>query len=491
VQRTRLVALCQHPICLMLCAVIGLIFGAWAPDSLGWLRLISDLYVNLLSMAATPLVVVAVFFGLRQTLALPTPKRRLLLILALSIVTIAVCAAVGVSMAWLMGIGSGLSESDQLTLGQMLVRAGDDLVVSMAPDSVTAVVKTRETGDHVWANFFHALSSGSVGALMVCTLAFGLAFALQNWDSSRMLSGHFEAIYRAFEWLILQANILLPLLVFSLSAFAMATLGGKWLAVMSGFLAAFLSTVLLLVLFAFVLLKQHQRGGWGTLISAMAVPMSISLSSTGTVAAVPASIDAMSSRLGFNRGIVELVTPAAAVYLKSGEALFFAMMVVFIANFYGTPLGISDLAVVAAFSVWAAFASIGAPGGKALVAGSIAAGALDLPFEAVLVVFTIIEIVCEGPRNLLSLLTGSVIIAVSCRGLPSANIADESKRRTTRYEFLMSNRQALIAAVLLMCALFVTALAGVGQGLRNAESAAGAITVSPAAKENGLGLLRG
>jgi L-cystine uptake protein TcyP (sodium:dicarboxylate symporter family) len=66
----------------MLCAVIGLIFGAWAPDSLGWLRLISDLYVNLLSMAATPLVVVAVFFGLRQIerrtwnnmVNVPTPK---------------------------------------------------------------------------------------------------------------------------------------------------------------------------------------------------------------------------------------------------------------------------------------------------------------------------------------------------------------------------------------------------------------------------------
>src|SRR5690606_23637416 len=97
----------------------------------------------------------------------------------------------------------------------------------------------------------------------------------------------------------------------------------------------------------------------GVVLSALKAPALISLTSASTTATIPDAIEAMSSRLGFSRGIVELVIPISSVFMRSGAALYFALVAVFVANIYGRPITPEEFMLICLGASMAAFASAG------------------------------------------------------------------------------------------------------------------------------------
>lgn len=58
---------------LLLCFVLGGVAGAFAPPVGGFALFIGQIYLALVNMAAVPLLVVAMFFGMRQLILLSHP----------------------------------------------------------------------------------------------------------------------------------------------------------------------------------------------------------------------------------------------------------------------------------------------------------------------------------------------------------------------------------------------------------------------------------
>ncbi len=291
------------------------------------------------------------------------------------------------------------------------------------------------------------------------------------------MTGIFEAVYRALEIIISRVNMFIPVLVFSMAAFFVARTDGRTIAAMGGFIGWFLLLSLALSAAALAIVRKQCDLPMQEVMGALKTPMLISLTSASTTASIPDTIEAMSSKLGFSRGIVELVTPISSVFMRGGSALYFALATVFVANLYGRSLGPQELAMVAAGASLAAFASAGHNSVANVGYTTMVLGMLQLPTEAALALFLAIDLICEGPRNLLTLLSSCALMSLVSRGLPSERAAAADSMAAVpapAIRFAFTRTELLVGAGGCLAVVVLVVLLGVGVGLKR-----GADTPSP------------
>ena len=457
----------QHPATLLGAVLLGAWAGTLFPGSAFLLAAVSTLYLSLMQMASLPFVVLAVFFGLQRLPSLPGAGKRLLLLVVISVAAMFLCAVVGILVASLTSAGGAMSSTQTAALGQLALQSETPFVMALRGADVAASGLWK-VASLIPNNIFAVLAYGSVPSVLIGVLLFGFAIAAQEPDASSHLTGIFEGIYRALESLINHFNTLLPAAAFVLSAAATSTVGVDAIVLLGRFLGAFfLATFIVGALSIWAISWRLKKSPLLVLI-ALRDPITVCLFSSVAVAAVPGFIHGLSVRLGFSRALVELVCPIAPFFIKAGEALFFAVLAIFIANLYGHDLSGGDLALICLLSWAAALWSLGIVGAKSVILGTFVLTALGLPLEAMLPVFILVEVLCEGPRNLLSLLVTSASIALVSDGLyiNAEKVPDAWHPSTLKLAF--TRRQALFGFFLSVIALLTVFCAGVGFGLRKA-----------------------
>jgi Na+/H+-dicarboxylate symporter len=342
-------------------------------------------------------------------------------------------------------------------------------VFLFGPQDAHAPPATDAIGAWVPGNFFGVLAAGQPLGILMCAIVFGLALATVTNGRSDALATTLEASYRAFEFIISNVNLLIPPFAFAMAAFFVAETDVRTLQAMGTFLATFFGIALLLATAAFTLICQRAHLPPSSVLSALKTPALISLASGRPTATIPDTIHAMSTQLGFSRGIVELIVPTASVFLRTGTALYYAVLAVFVSHIYAQPIGLPEFGVICLGATLASFASAGSSG-AALVAGSAAVlAALKLPVEAALTLFVALDVLCEPIRSLLTLLLSCVLIVLVSAGLPSERTEPTGARRGAAGEPLRLVFTGTTAAIALACGVvagLLITLMGIGIGLR-------------------------
>ncbi|NVD73289.1 cation:dicarboxylase symporter family transporter [Duganella sp. BJB1802] len=457
----------HHPATLLGAMLLGGWTGTLFPGSASLLAAVSALYLSLIQMAALPFVILAVYFGLQRLPSEPGSGARLARLAAMSLLAMLLCAVVGVLVAGLGGAGAGMTAAQTAALGKLALRSEAQFTMALR-DSGDGAAEQWDIGALVPDNLFGVLAYGSLPSVLIGVLCFGAAVAVQDPLRSAQLSGIFEGMYRALESLVNAQHLAARPPPSLLAARSATTAGVEAIMLLGSFLAAFFVAALAVCAAAIaVLCWKLNKSPWLVML-ALREPITVCLFSPVAVAAVPGFIQGMSVRLGFSRGLVELVSPIAPVFLKAGEAMFFAVLAIFVANLYHHPLVAADIAWICALSWTAALWSVGIAGGKSVILGSFVMASMSLPLEAVLPVFMLVEVLCEGPRNLLSFLISSALIALVADGLYIKNEQDFEAWQPSTLKLVFTRKQALFVLFLLLIALFTVFCAGVGYGLRKA-----------------------
>jgi Na+/H+-dicarboxylate symporter len=460
---------------LLLCVLLGSVAGAFAEPLGDAAYAIGQIYISIVTMAAVPLLVVAMFFGLRQLMALPRPGLRIATMLLLAIALVALCAFAGTLAGVAAAPGVHLSGAAHAELGRLILSSSGDageLRMALFAQGVEGAA------EHAWAlsnvvpdNFYGALASGRALGILTCTILFGMAFAALSAEQTKVLNGIFESIYRTLEALIDYANLLLPVLVFGTAAHWVAHTPRAILSAMSGFIWLFFSLAAALSCVALVVIAVRTRVPFLRAVAGLRAPMLVGFTSGTATAAIPHAIEAMSAKLGCSRGVAELVVPFGAVFLRAGSALYFALAATFVANLYGHSLDVGDCAMIGTAATVAAFASAGRNGVGGIAAAGIVFSVLRLPAEAALVLFVAIDLICDGPRNLLSLLSTCAVVALASAGLQADRAVAPSQPRTAYGESVVvrlafTRRQLAAAAGCALVAASLIVVMGIGVGAR-------------------------
>lgn len=461
---------------LLVCFVMGAIVGLVAAPVGAAAYVVGQLYLSLVNMAAIPLLVVTMFFGLRQLLALSRPGVRIGTMLLLAAMLVALCATGGTLLGVLAMPGQHLSDAAHVHLGELVLQstadAGDTRVALFghAVPGAAATPGGFALSDLVPDNFYHALAQGRALGILTGTILFGMAFASLTSGQTQMLNSVFEGIYRALESLIGYANLLLPVLAFGMAAHLTAHAQRTTLDAMSGFLLCFLLSALLLSGVAVATIAQRAGTSFGRALASLKKPMLVGLASGSATAPIPHTIEAMSTHLAFSRGVAELVVPFGSVFVRAGSALYFALAAVFVANLYDRPVGASEIIVIGIASTVAAFVSAGQSGVASVGYIGIVLSLLQLPVEAAGVLFITIDVICEGPRNLLSLLSICTVVALVSAGLPSERIPLPAAFSTSAsgpvFRFAFTRAQLVLAMGCVVAAASLIVLMGIGVGAK-------------------------
>ena len=462
----------NSPIALLVCALAGGVAGWFFPFISGTAFVVGQVYLAFINMAALPLLVVITLFGIRRTLLLSRPLSRFFMIGVHAVLIVSLCAVAGVVLGMLLGVGQNLNQDQLRYLGSVVQSAGGDAVdakmtyfgIEQAVIGVTSGWSAMLPG-----NFFKVLVEGKVLGILICTIILGSGIALVDKKKSASFMDVLDGIYRALELIIAQVNVFIPVLVFAMSAYYAANSTPATLQAMGGFVAAFSAVAVGMSAVALVYVWKKTKLALPVVLGALKTPMLISLTSSSATATIPDTINAMSSKLGLSRGIVEFVVPAASVFMRSGAALYFAILAVFVSNLYGQSVDFASFGWICLGATLAAFASAGHSGVAVVGFVGVVLQTLQLPVEAALALFMAVDHICEGPRSLLSLMLACVLIVMVSEGLPSERLEAQEKMENAlevnvRLTFNL-NSMLMAAGCLLLVTALITML-GIGVGMR-------------------------
>lgn len=338
------------------------------------LDLIGSSFVQLLKVLVPPLVFASIVSSIGNLRALDNAGRLVAHTFAWFAITALIAVTIGIALGVTIrpGIGAGAVAAEAAaprTVGTWL-----DFIKGLIPANVFGLSVTTKLsqGAATTTLGFNVLQIVVISALSgIAAVKAGeagapfMAFARSLLAVSRVLLG----------WLIR----LSPIGTFGLFGHAVATYGWDSLARLGWFAGAVYLGLAIMLLGVYPLLLVLNGLSPARYFRAALPAIQLGFVTRSSIGTLPAT-EAAVERLGVDRGYASFAVPIAATTKMDGcAAIYPAVAAIFVAQFYGLPLGLTDYAALVLVSVVGSAATAGLTG--ALVMLTLALSTLGLPLE--------------------------------------------------------------------------------------------------------------
>ncbi|HEX9746445.1 MAG TPA: dicarboxylate/amino acid:cation symporter [bacterium] len=369
----------------IVCAFLGLlIFG----EKMVSVKFLGDFFLTALQMVVVPLVVASVTVGIIRMGDVRKVGRAGLLTLGYYAVTTAFAVGLGIFLVTTIQPGVGMT-----TDSSSLISAEDSQSLMGRVEGRQGVTWADLLLSAVHPNLFDAFAKGKMLPVILFSLLFGGIISTMG-AKGKPLIDLFESLNEVIMRLVHIIMWLAPIGIFGLVASKFASFGPPevWVEKLS-YLGKYMSTVIIgllvhgavtLPLITYFFAKRNPL----QLFLAIMPAWLTALSTASSSATLPLTIDCAENRANISPKTAGFVLPLGATINMDGTALYEAVATIFIAQAYGIHLEPQQLILV---FMLATVISIGAAGipEAGLFMMVIILEALDLPFEAIALIFVI------------------------------------------------------------------------------------------------------
>ena len=325
------------------------------------IQAVGQIFLRLLFMLVLPLLFAALAVGVAEMGDLKSLGRVGLKTLLFTILVSAIAVAVGLVMVNWFQPGSGVDPA----LAQQLLADGAEgasAIVGNAPQSIEA---GRFFLDMIPSNVVTAASENQILPVMVFALIFGIGMVMAKSPSTdrlqETLQGLFEVMMKLINLVIKLAPIAIAALMFNLAAvfgWDLLVRLGAYAAVALGAMAIHMFVVYPLLVWLF--------GGMNPLRFASGVrePFVVAFSTASSNATLPIALKAAEEKLKLPRRISRFVLTVGATANQNGTALFEGVTVLFLAQFFGVDLSLTQQLVVMLVCILGGIGTAGVPAGS-------------------------------------------------------------------------------------------------------------------------------
>lgn len=412
-----LVQILKHPAAIIASIVVGIFLGQQFPVLSLKLTPVAEIYISLLKMVALPLMISAVIFSISRLLSdgeAPVLMRRFLLTFILVIPSAII---VSLTTSAILTPGKVITSDEQVALGSLIGtnEIGDAASVKLFSES------SSEDNSELYSilmsivpeNIFASLSNGDALPVLIFALIFGASLGSVSARLKGTLTAVLESVYRSC--LLMTSWLVIPLpiaLVASLSS-QLATSGIQPLLLMGEFLVALTVSSLVVLVIAIIVIWIRSGASFSAVINSLQMPFAVALATRNSIASMPPMMEAL-EKLQFPKLQVELMVPLSISLARIGPTMFYVTATLFIAELYGRELLAADLFLVGFACFLAGMASAGATGVVALSMISISCGYLQLPFEAVLILFITVDVISDTLRTVVLVIGNMAFSSIVC-----------------------------------------------------------------------------
>jgi proton glutamate symport protein len=328
----------------------------WLQDVLARIEPIGTVFIRLIMMIVIPLIVASLILG---TASLGDIRRLGRLggkTVAFYLVTTAAAVTMGLLVSNIVRPGSRI---DPATRDEIAAAFESDAASRVAlADQRPSVAETLL--NMVPSNPFRSAADGELLPLIIFSIIFGAALSLVARDRRESVLLFFNGVNDTVMVIIDWIMRLAPYAVFALVGAVVSRFGLDLLRSLLIYTLVVATGLGLHLLITYMTILRV-LGGINPLTFArriMEVPL-VAFSTSSSSATLPVTMEVAQEKLGVSRETASFVLPLGATINMDGTALYQAVAVMFIAQIYGIPMGVTEQLTIV---LTATLASIGAAG---------------------------------------------------------------------------------------------------------------------------------
>ncbi len=357
--------------------VVGLISNFFMDkDQIQWIvRYVSyplgQIFLRMIFMIVVPLVFVAIVLGVADFRDIRKIGRIGGKALGFTVVITTVSVLIGIISVNLIEPGRQIAAADRTALIQTITGS----------ESVTGIVQSaKESKDFLqilidivprnpFAEIVYAFDpnyrGGGLLSLMFFALIFGVAMSMVNPERTQVLNQTFQGIYDVLMKIIDFAMKLAPFGVAALIFTTTSQLGFQVLSVLMSYVSIVLIALSVHLLITYgVILKYLVKMNPLHFFKNISEVIITAFSTSSSNATLPTSIRVTNEKFGLDKDITNFVLTVGSTANQNGTALYEGITVLFLAQFYGIDLSISQQLIIVVLSILAGVGTAGVPGGS-------------------------------------------------------------------------------------------------------------------------------
>ena len=384
---------------ILVAMVAGVAVGVAMGDEAKIFAPLGTLFIQLIKMLVVPLVGISIISGAASL----GSSRSAGKIGVTSILYIVLTTVVSIVIAIVVGLifkpGSGLSaEGIASIMASASAEQGTPTDLSFW-DTVIGMIP---------ANPIKAFAEGNILQIIVFGLFLGFGIAALNEDKRTKVIGGLNYLLEALIWCIGKVMLVAPIGVFGLMAEAMGTFGFDILLKVVNLLWVDLVAVAIMGLVAYPLtVMLLSKVSIKEFFSAMLRPQIVAFSTASSMATLPVTMGAC-DKMGVSKEVTGFVVPLGATINMTGNAIYYTLVALFFAQFYGIELGMAQYVAIAVTASLGSIGQAGVPGPTLMVVAVLAAA--GIPIEGLPLLYAL-DRIFDMIRTVLNI-TGDAACAV-------------------------------------------------------------------------------
>ena len=330
---------------------------------------LGTLFIQLIKMLVVPLVGISIISGAASLGSSRSAGRIGVTSIAYILLTTVISIVIATVAGLIFKPGEGLSaEGVASIMASASSEQGAPTDLSFW-DTVIGMIPT---------NPVQSFAEGNVLQIIVFGLFLGFGIAALAEDKRAKVINGLNYLLEALIWCIGKVMLVAPLGVFGLMAEAMGTFGFDVLLKVVNLLWVDLIAVFIMGLAIYPLtVMLFSKVGVKEFFAAMLRPQIVAFSTASSMATLPVTMGAC-DRMGVSKQVSGFVVPLGATINMTGNAIYYTLVAIFFAQFYGIELGIAQYVAITVTASLGSIGQAGVPGPTLMVVAVLAAAGIPI-----------------------------------------------------------------------------------------------------------------
>ena len=347
----------------------GVGFGIVLGDEAAVLAPLGTLFIQLIKMLVVPLVAISIISGAASLGSSRSAGKigvtSILYIMLTTVISIVIAITAGV----IFEPGAGLSADGVASI--MAHASADQGTPSDLSfwDTIIGMIPT---------NPIQALANGNILQIIVFGLFIGFGIAALEEQKRTKVVGGLNYLLEALIWCIGKVMLIAPIGVFGLMAEAVGTFGFDVLLKVANLLWVDLVAVLIMGIVVYpATIALFSEVGLKSFFREMFRPQVVAFSTASSMATLPVTMSAC-EKMGISKQVTGFVTPLGATINMTGNAIYYTLVAIFFAQFYGIELGMAQYVAITVTASLGSIGQAGVPGPTLMVVAVLVAAGIPI-----------------------------------------------------------------------------------------------------------------
>ena len=354
---------------ILVAMVAGVVVGVAMGEEAKMFAPLGTLFIQLIKMLVVPLVGISIISGAASLGSSRSAGRIGVTSIAYILLTTVISIVIATVAGLIFKPGEGLSaEGVASIMASASSEQGAPTDLSFW-DTVIGMIPT---------NPVQSFAEGNVLQIIVFGLFLGFGIAALAEDKRAKVINGLNYLLEALIWCIGKVMLVAPLGVFGLMAEAMGTFGFDVLLKVVNLLWVDLIAVFIMGLAIYPLtVMLFSKVGVKEFFAAMLRPQIVAFSTASSMATLPVTMGAC-DRMGVSKQVSGFVVPLGATINMTGNAIYYTLVAIFFAQFYGIELGIAQYVAITVTASLGSIGQAGVPGPTLMVVAVLAAAGIPI-----------------------------------------------------------------------------------------------------------------